>query len=210
MSKCTPQKWEHAVRKARQYVRDYSSSRWIISELALEVCDIYPGGRKSQTIYSVSKFSEEIEIDRKTLYEWIRVKKLVLDKLPKMVRNNPGKYLYTDFEAVAAKITVNSSVAEVRLAWNEHFKRPPETKKFEKYLKGLNALIYNVTRPMVMKDVEEHLILQVIEKTNLIKNLSEKELQFRKKYPNATERSKKRVNVRAELEQRITRAEKHV
>lgn len=199
----TKAQWENAVRKARQYTTDYSRARWIIAGLALEVCDYSHGGRKGETIYSVRKFADEIELARKTLYQWIRIKRLVYDKLPKTVRAKAHTYDYSDFDATCDQVTEDSHPAEVKRRWEEQLKVNPDSKKFSKYIAHVNAILYNAQRPILMKDVERNLIEELIQKTTLIANLLAKELTFREKYPDGEKQVKKRLNMKEEVNRRI-------
>lgn len=201
--KVTPQEWEAAIRKARQYTAGYHRARWIIADLALSVCDVSLGGRKGPTVYSIRRFADEIEIDSKTLYQWIRVKRLVLDKLPKMVQKNAHKYLYQDFDAVCELVKKDTSPREVRDIWMTHLKTDPDTKKFKKYSAHLNALLYNAQRPIMMREVSADLINEMIKKCDLISSLLRKELQFRERYPNKTMSDAKRLNMKDELAKRL-------
>lgn len=206
-NKVTKQEWETAIRKARQYTSGYRNARWIIAELAFEVCDTAHGGRKTESIYSVKRFADEIEIDVKTLYQWMRVKRLLLDKLPKMIRNNPNKYNYTDFENVCDQVNAEMNEKEIKDIWVSYHKRPPESRKFEKYLEGLSGILYNAQRPMIMKDVENKYIEKMLEKITLISGLLNKELELREKYKDTKRQNIARVNVKGEFAKRLEATE---
>lgn len=197
--------WETNIRKARQHVQNYSKVRFVIADLALEACDSSHGGRKSDGVFSLARFAVAIELCRKTLYEWIAVKKYVVDKLPKNIQEKTHLYNYEDFVAVRRVVESDTPDKEVVRRFEEQMKRNPEEKKFSKYIKHLNSILYNVQRPMIMKDVPSHLIDEVIEKANLIQILSGKELSLRATFKSKERQDLKRMNVKDELAKRIGR-----
>ncbi len=192
--------WEIAIRKARTHVLDYDKARWIIATLALEVCDITHGGKKDEdsAIYTVKRFAEAIEMNRKTLYEWVKAKRLVIDRLPKRQQ----KTAMSDFDYVTIKATEliidsNDPPPKIWKTLHDVANRDPYVKRFVDYQRVLNAIIYNAQRPLLLKDVKQEFILPLIEKSELIANLLKKELEFREKFGKGADQ--KRLGVSSEV-----------
>lgn len=176
------EKFQNGVREALQYVNNYDKVRWKIVDIAINVCDISHGGRKSDSLWTLSRFADEIEINRKTLSEWVRCKKLVLEKLPKGIQENPQKHKFDDFKMTLERVNENSTNSEVESFFLEVTNLNPEQRKFKKYLKHINSVLYNVQRPLLMKDIEDELLNEFVQKCQLIANLCKTEFQLRERY----------------------------
>jgi hypothetical protein len=155
--------------------------RWKICNIASRVCDVSHGGRKVHS-FSITAFARAIELDPKTLHQWMRVKKLVLDKLPAVELKDVSKYNYQDLALVCDKLSKDSSRKEVLNTWRAHLALPLETKKFIKYDKHLNAILYNAQRPMNLLLIDKEVILQISEKCRTISKLLDIELRLRDKF----------------------------
>lgn len=182
MKKVTFKQFELAVREARQYVKNYDKSRWKICELALSVCDSTHGGRKLEGIFTVKRFADAIEIDHKTLHDWIRVKTLVYDRLPKSELKDKTKYNYEDLRETCLKVDRSFTPKQVLTEWRERLSIPRETKRFFKYIKYLNTILYNAQRPLQMRLVNKEAIKEMITKCDTIRNLLNKELELRENF----------------------------
>lgn len=87
--------WEACTAKAKTYINAKRTSRFAIAALAARACDIKLGGRRKKdedVKDTLVKFSKSIGIHHKTLGDWIRIKKLIVDKLPESVK-------YVDYTA---------------------------------------------------------------------------------------------------------------
>lgn len=204
--KVTAAQWEAAIRKARGYVSSFDKTRFIIAGLALEVCDLHHGGRKGSSVYSISRFAEEIEIDRKTLYEWMRVKRLVVDKLAKGQQDKIQKIAYQDLNEVSRVVVDDTAPKEVRRRLYEQLQIDPGAKKFSKYGKHLNSILHNLQRPILLKEVPTASIEFVIEKATVIVALGKKELELREKFSGMAQDAK-RLNMKSEVARRVARAD---
>lgn len=182
IKRVTFKEYEAAVRFARQFINHYEKVRWKICEAALNVCDTSYGGRKVKGIYSLAKFADDIGLDRKTLYQWIRVKIFVVDKLPAIELKDQSKYNYTDLADVSEKVNKDCTKQEVLMVWRAQLAQPRESKKFIKYSKHLNALLYNAQRPLQLQLVDLNYIEEIISKCELIAKLLKKEIELRKKF----------------------------
>lgn len=174
--------WELAVREARAFINRYDKVRWKIVNIALRVCDTSHGGRKGENVFSVTKFANAIDLNPKTLLQWIRVKQLVVDKLPKTELKNKALYNFTDLQDTCLKVNEDSTKKEVLRAWIDQINVPRHDKKFIKYEKHINAILFNAQKPIYLIDVNEDILLKIANKCELVARLLKAELEFRKKY----------------------------
>lgn len=65
--------YEKAVKKARGLVREREKMKWKIAKLAYDTCEVVIGGHHNKTkeIYSLTKFADDIGVNRKTLSDWV-------------------------------------------------------------------------------------------------------------------------------------------
>ncbi len=198
MSSVTSKQWETAIREARQYVANYDKTRWLIVKIALRVCDITHGGN-NKNVYTLARFADEIEINDHTLYEWVRMKRYVIDKLPKGVQAAPHKNTYAHYKEVLDRVNKDTTVREVRDIFLEVGKEDPRKKKFLKYNKVLNSISYNAQRPIRMAEIPAEHILDMIKKMKLITALLNKELELREKFGDSVHGKAKRLNLKKEI-----------
>lgn len=191
-----PKQWETAIRSARQYVNNYAKVRWKIVDICLSVCDYSHGGRKAKTAWSVKRFAGEINLEPKTLYEWVRIKRVVFDKLPGKIRDKAHKYKYDDFCKAGESLTPESTNKEVYSAFLSVLDMPPEQRKLEKYMSVVDTLIYNASRPMLMKDIPDDMVQGYVKKLTLARNLMEKELELRERFKDQEQLTKKRIGLK--------------
>lgn len=94
--------WDQTVKKTRSYLIGRKTNRIAIATLALHACKIKSGGKRvkgEDEVNTIKKFAEEAGINRKTLGDWIAVKKLIVDQLPHEVK-------YLDY--CAAKLAIDN------------------------------------------------------------------------------------------------------
>lgn len=200
--KTTNKQWEIAIRTARQFVTNYDKTRWKICEIALGVCNITYGGRRSPMEFTLKRFANEIEINYQTLHDWIRIKRLVYDKLPIKVRDKISGYKYTDLADVCEEVDEKSTPKQVYTKLKEVLSELPENKKFMMYYdKGLGAILYNAQRPINMMNVDSNIIQKIVDRLKLITSLFEKELELRKKYSKTDRLVKAKDKFTAAVEQ---------
>lgn len=200
-------KWEINIRKARGFITNYDKSRWVISKLALEVCDIYKGGRRDEHIFSLQKFAGAIELNEHTLYEWCRAYQQVVQKLPKVTQQNIHTFPYADVRDVLLRANPESTPKEVKSFWEEVRKINPDGKRFGKYCKTVRSVLYNAERPMLMKDVPEQHINTMIGLCEGIVRLLRKELELRTKFSASKQtEAKQRLNLKKEIHMRMGEA----
>lgn len=196
--------WEKNIREAKGYVQNYQKTRWIICDLCNEVCDTSHGGRKTNSIYSITRFANEIEIDRKTLYEWLRVKKLVVDKLSKTTREKIHTFKYSDIEGIVDKVNENDSQKHVQMLFERQLEIDPATKTFKKYIKHMKSILFNASKPLRTKEIPQIEVEEMVKLCNTIAGLLSKEISLREKYGSTARADEIRLNVKKELKQRIS------
>lgn len=111
--------WEDTVNKAKGLIQLINQARMDIAGLALSVCIIRQGGKqgdKYKTGRSLKDFAKQIGICHKTLCEWVRVKRMVVDKLPEGLFM-PDKYGAA--QRAAAKVTPTSTPEQVVSAFTK-------------------------------------------------------------------------------------------
>lgn len=79
----TPEeKWQSYISRAKRAVSDIAKARIDIADLAIEACDIIHGGgghwSGHEGVYTLKRFSEDVGIPKKTLQNWVRVRRLSL------------------------------------------------------------------------------------------------------------------------------------
>jgi hypothetical protein len=205
--KVTRKQWEDNVRKAKSLVNNYDRTRWIIVDLALEVChyNMNVRGESNESLYTIAEFSKEICIEKKTLYDWIRTKKLVFDKLPKTIKDNIKKYNYQDILDVAAKVEIDTPKKEVYSLFQAQIGIDPVSKKFIKYQKTLVSILYNAKNPMLLKDIPAQNIHDCINLCQTIVNLLNKELELRNRFSEQDRINARRLGIKDELAERLNK-----
>jgi transposase-like protein len=196
-TKITFAEWENAVREARSYLSNWTKARWKIVNIALRVCDVSKGGRKHENTYTLKRFANDIDINEHTLYEWVRCRHNVLDKLPKMIVRNieAGHVEHKLVTDVLSKISADANKKEVLGYYMEMAGMEPETRKFQKYDQHLRALLYNAQRPLQMKFANEEILKAMIQKCEAIAAMFKKELELRKKF-SADDRQNVQLKIR--------------
>lgn len=78
--------WVEAIGQAKGLIHTINKARFDIAALALKVCIIRKGGDQKTDKYktgrSLKDFAKQIGVCHKTLCEWVRIKRNVIDKLP--------------------------------------------------------------------------------------------------------------------------------
>lgn len=167
--------WNKNVKLAKQYVKVYDNTRWIIAQLAIEVCDLSKGGRKSEDKYSIKNFANEIGIDPKTLYQWISVKRNVIDKLPDRITKRLHKYNYQDLVVINSKVESNAVEKDIVKVFDDSDKESPVQRKFNKYYKHLSSILFNVKKQNILNDLPNIDIDNFIKRCDVISDLLKSE-----------------------------------
>lgn len=148
--------WDKCIKEARVAMKKYKEIRLFITDLAIEACDIHHGG-KSESRYTVKRFATEIGLAYGTLYEWIRIKQYVIDKIPKSEQTED----FALYRAVLKKVEHDTPQADVLKAFRNYSKKPRQHIKFEKYIKHLKSIQYNVNRPQILKQIDKKTLKEV-------------------------------------------------
>lgn len=73
--------YKEYVRLGKELVQNINSYQAQIAFYATKVCEISHGGRKGLNTYTISKYSEDIGLNRKTVSEWVSIYRNVIKKL---------------------------------------------------------------------------------------------------------------------------------
>lgn len=187
--------WAQAIREARSFIADYDKNRWKVADIAMKVCDRSHGGRKGNH-FSIKKFAEEIDLNPKTLYEWIKTKERLIDNRSMRLRKEAlGKRAYTDLAIIASSLSEDVSKSQVISNYMNYFEQAPENLKFIKYGRFLKSLLFNASRPIQMLSVDSEVIVEMIKSLETILGCFKKELELREKYSPADRllKDKKRI-----------------
>ena len=174
--------WNKYVDEARKVVtllRLQNKHRMKVAEIAIKACTIKHGGRAQVDRPTVKLFAERIGIAPKTLYEWIRHKRLVFDKL-----NDDQKIQFQEISANTIKgiitgLEEGTEKGKVQNKFSEYAGKAPIIAKLDKYLAVLNTIIYNLSAYMRIKEVPDETLTELIRRSNMIINFAEKELELR-------------------------------
>lgn len=78
--------WKECVTAAKTFILSRKTNRLAIAELADKATVIKHGGKRSNSVAedmpTLKRFAEQCEIHHKTLGDWVRIKRLVIDLLP--------------------------------------------------------------------------------------------------------------------------------
>lgn len=187
--KVTFSQWQTAIREAKGLIVNQNKTRFKVVEIALRVCDTSHGGRKGEGIFSITNFANAIELSPRTLFEWMRIKRNVLDKLPKTISFHHDKIKYIDLVDVDRKLQSDASKKEVLGVFQQIQKINPEEKKWNRYNMNLRSILYNAKRPLTMGNISEEELKKTIKYCKTIHNLIINEVKFRKQFT-----SEKRIN----------------
>lgn len=79
--KTTQDEYQFYVTKGREAVMSIECYQVKVAAMATKVCEINHGGRARSTTYTLSKYANDIGLNRKTLSEWVRIYRAVVSKL---------------------------------------------------------------------------------------------------------------------------------
>lgn len=157
MAEKRDQIWDKCVADAKAALKMYDDVRISIASFAIKACDISQGGRSTYGQYTLKKFAKQIGIAYGTLHEWVRVKRLVIDKLPPESRKEP----FTVYKDFVAKVGEDASSNDVTLLYNKRMSRNSSSVKMGKYLKHLITILYNAKRPDLLYGCDPQILLEI-------------------------------------------------
>lgn len=196
--------FEKAVREARAFVNHYDKVRFKICTIALRVCDLSHGGRKKNS-FSISNFAKAIDLNPKTLMEWLRIKRNVVDKLPVTELKDKSKYTYFDLATVASQVKPETSKRDVLRLWKDQLAQPQESKKFIKYELTVNSILTNSRKPIKLLNVDEELLKRIASKCFLVHKFLNVEFKLRQNLS-----TKERWTGKKDLEEKAVKEGKEV
>lgn len=74
-------KFNEAIKICKPLVKNYKSISYKIAEIAIDVCEIYHGGRRKNSELSLAKFAAKIGIGKSTLARWVKEYNAVVKNL---------------------------------------------------------------------------------------------------------------------------------
>ena len=175
--KITLEQWEKAIREAREFYNKLDQHRFRVAEICLGVCDVVHGGRVDHR-FTITAFARAIGIHHKTLTEWCRIKRLVVDKLPASILKKESRY--ETYRMTVGSVTSDSTTQEVLTAFKSFSSIDPRLDSWNKYEKVVNTIIYNASKPINLMNIPHENIMSMQNKLNLANNLLIRELEFRK------------------------------
>ena len=90
--------WKECVEKSKGYILGRRINRMAIAAIAIRACDIKLGGRRKkeeEVKKTIVAFANEAGIHRKTLSDWIRIRRNIINHLPeniKVIEYSAAKY----------------------------------------------------------------------------------------------------------------------
>lgn len=180
--KMTDRRFEELVREAKTLWTRSDGFRFRIVELCIEACDIHHGGSGDRTRFTVKRFAQAIGLERHTLYDWIRVKKRVVDKMPVNFQKKINEIPWDHLKRTADQIPEDARNKEVVRLFREVSNIDPTELKFIKYRKHIASIIYNLKNPMRLIDVKDQTIADIMNDAQIILTLANKEIEFRKQH----------------------------
>lgn len=140
--------WSAAVGEAKGLVYVINKARFDIASLALKVCIIRKGGDQKTDKYktgrSLKDFAKQIGVCHKTLCEWVRIKRNVIDKLPE------GLYMpdkYAAAQRTACHITKQASPREVEKHYRREVNNDSPQFYFDQLVKRARLQSYYLENP---------------------------------------------------------------
>lgn len=70
--------YDKQVLRAKRLVQKRNVLKWEIAKIAYETCEIVVGGKRKEDTYSLTKFANDIGMNRKTLSDWVHNYKIKL------------------------------------------------------------------------------------------------------------------------------------
>ncbi len=150
--------WETNTAKSREMVKSRKEIQMKIASLAMEVCEItHGGGRKD--IYTIKRFAKEVGINQSTLSNWLSVKRMVFDKMPK---NISAQATYAQLLDVARVIDSNATRQEVVKKYEENKSQDSGAKAVIYQTKHLRSLDYNIVQKKYADNGAEEILQECL------------------------------------------------
>jgi transposase-like protein len=188
----TEKEWQSLIRKARGLILKEKGHQFKVAAIAIEACCINHGGDRNRR-FTVAKFANAVGINRKTLYQWIRYKRRIIDKLP--VKTKIDEIPLEVLANVDKRIGDTQSPKQIKIILDEEWGKGPLKYKWAKYLRVLGTILHNANTPIKLMEVEDQTIEDVVKVCTTITNVMGLELNYRKNGTyGAKEKAQKQVD----------------
>lgn len=151
--------YKQYVKEAKEILRLAKYKQMEIARLALLVCDIHWGGRSKDTDISVNRFAKDIGTEKKTLHQWISMRRRVLNNLDPEISRNLS---YDNIVMIYKKTKANMTAKDIRLMTKEVLEMPQNLKRFIKYTSHAKSILFNSKRPDRLELVNNEKIEEMI------------------------------------------------
>lgn len=81
--------WNECVKSAKGYIHGRRLNRLLIAAIAMRACIIKQGGARKKDISpgeTLTAFAKEINVHRKTLSDWVRIRRNIINNLPESLK----------------------------------------------------------------------------------------------------------------------------
>ena len=152
-----------------------------VAELAVKACTIKHGGRNMYSRTTAKVFAERIHINPRTLYEWIRVKRLIVDKLTPTQIDDLDNVSADLFKEVITGVSHYTAPKKIQRKFRDVIAKHKDEHRMIKYIKHLNTIIYNVANHSRMWNCSDQILFVTLKKCREICTYIELEMKVRKK-----------------------------
>lgn len=135
--------WEKNIDSAKILVNSKVNNQMEIARLALECCEIKHGGSTAhkESLYTLTRFAEEIGVSYNTLQTWVIVRKNVFDKISD---NDKYSVPYTTFQRMTYLITADSHREDVTSLFKERVAFSDQDERVATYISAIRSLCSNL------------------------------------------------------------------
>lgn len=160
--------YANAVAECRKVLHLNKNKQMIIAGWAQKLCDTRHGGRKIETPISeptIARFAKDLNLNERTVYEWIRIKRRIYDPLPEAKRKGLN---FGTLQRCIRRIKASDSAKRVEAIINDELESPPESIRFRKYLGHLRTILYNAERPQNLEFADAETLQKMVQYTQQI------------------------------------------
>lgn len=150
-----------------------------VAEIALKAAVLINGGRAPITRNTVKSFSDKIGVNNKTLYEWIRYKKLVYDKLDRARKDSYNELSMDTIKHITKGIKRQTPAKTVQKRYDQFYKRSSIETRMHKYISHLRTVLYNCSNHGRMMEIPDSILLEVLGTCRKISGYIELEMKNR-------------------------------
>lgn len=173
--KITQAIWEKKIREARGHYFKGKQHRMKVAQLAMECCVVKHGGNRNNP-FSVARFAAAIGMNAHTLYNWMDIKKRVVDTASAVHLKGMS---YDMLRLAVTRLSSDPSKKETDRVLKEIKETEPVAYRFDRYIKHMGTIVHNAMTPIKLMEIPTEKLSEVIKLATVIKNLLEKELEYR-------------------------------